>query len=211
MSLFTEIAESVVNGEDTLTRELMEKALAEGLPSAELLENGLVAGMSVVGQRFKNNEIFIPEVLVSARAMKAGMEILRPHLVQDDLQSRGKVVMGTIQGDLHDIGKNIVAMLLEGAGFEVIDLGADVKIERFVEAVKTEEADLVGMSALLTTTMINMKTVIEDLKKAGLSKPVKTMIGGAPVTRDYADRIGADGYASDASQAVDLALQLLKN
>ena len=211
MSLFTEIAESVVNGEDTLTRELMEKALAEGLPSAELLENGLVAGMSVVGQRFKNNEIFIPEVLVSARAMKAGMEILRPHLVQDDLQSRGKVVMGTIQGDLHDIGKNIVAMLLEGAGFEVIDLGADVKIERFVEAVKTEEADLVGMSALLTTTMINMKTVIEDLKKAGLSKPVKTMIGGAPVTRDYADRIGADGYASDASRAVDLALQLLKN
>ncbi|MBU1186052.1 MAG: corrinoid protein [Acidobacteria bacterium] len=211
MSLFTEIAESVVNGEDTLTRELMEKALAEGLPSAELLENGLVAGMSVVGQRFKNNEIFIPEVLVSARAMKAGMEILRPHLVQDDLQSRGKVVMGTIQGDLHDIGKNIVAMLLEGAGFEVIDLGADVKIERFVEAAKTEEADLVGMSALLTTTMINMKTVIEDLKKAGLSKPVKTMIGGAPVTRDYADRIGADGYASDASQAVDLALQLLKN
>ncbi|MBU4330884.1 MAG: B12-binding domain-containing protein, partial [Acidobacteria bacterium] len=154
MSLFTEIAESVVNGEDNLTRELMEKALAEGLPSAELLENGLVAGMSVVGQRFKNNEIFIPEVLVSARAMKAGMEILRPHLVQDDLQSRGKVVMGTIQGDLHDIGKNIVAMLLEGAGFEVIDLGADVKIERFVEAVKTEEADLVGMSALLTTTMI---------------------------------------------------------
>ncbi|MBU1475736.1 MAG: corrinoid protein [Acidobacteria bacterium] len=211
MSLFTEIAESVVNGEDTLTRELMEKALAEGLPSAELLENGLVAGMSVVGQRFKNNEIFIPEVLVSARAMKAGMEILRPHLVQDDLQSRGKVVMGTIQGDLHDIGKNIVAMLLEGAGFEVIDLGADVKIERFVEAAKTEEADLVGMSALLTTTMINMKTVIEDLKKAGLSKPVKTMIGGAPVTRDYADRIGADGYASDASQAVDLALHLLKN
>ncbi|MBU1338052.1 MAG: corrinoid protein [Acidobacteria bacterium] len=211
MSLFTEIAESVVNGEDTLTRELMEKALAAGLPSAELLENGLVAGMSVVGQRFKNNEIFIPEVLVSARAMKAGMEILRPHLVQDDLQSRGKVVMGTIQGDLHDIGKNIVAMLLEGAGFEVIDLGADVKIERFVEAAKTEEADLVGMSALLTTTMINMKTVIEDLKKAGLSKPVKTMIGGAPVTRDYADRIGADGYASDASQAVDLALHLLKN
>ncbi|MCJ7679418.1 MAG: cobalamin-dependent protein, partial [Candidatus Aminicenantes bacterium] len=140
-----------------------------------------------------------------------GMEILRPHLAQDDLKSRGKVVMGTIQGDLHDIGKNIVAMLLEGAGFEVIDLGADVKIERFIEAVKTEEADLVGMSALLTTTMINMKTVIEDLKNAGLSKPVKTMIGGAPVTRDYADRIGADGYAPDASQAVDLARQLLKN
>ena len=211
MSLFEKIAESVVNGEDTLTRELMEKALAEGLPSAELLENGLVAGMGVVGERFKNNEIFIPEVLVSARAMKAGMEILRPHLVQDDLQSRGKVVMGTIQGDLHDIGKNIVAMLLEGAGFEVIDLGADVKIERFIEAAKAEDADLIGMSALLTTTMINMKTVIENLKAAGLAKPVKTMIGGAPVTRDFAARIGADGYAPDASQAVDLALKLLKN
>jgi len=209
MNLFTKISENIVKGDAETVHKLAEQAVAENIPANKILEEGLVAGMMIVSEKFKNNEFFIPEVLVSAKAMKSGMRIIKPLLARSDVGSQGKVVIGTIQGDLHDIGKNIVAMLLEGAGFTVIDLGADASIEKFVAAAKEENADIIGMSALLTTTMINMKSVIERLFEEGLNTKVKTMIGGAPVTQSFADDIRADGYAPDASTAVDLAKSLL--
>jgi len=169
-----------------------------------------VAGMNVVGTKFKNNEFYVPEVLIAARAMHAGMDILKPLLTESGVEPIAKVAIGTVQGDLHDIGKNLVAMMLEGAGFEVIDLGVDVKPEQFVDAVKNQGAELVCLSALLTTTMPYMKDTIQALKEAGVRDQVKVMIGGAPVTQSYADEIGADGYASDAATAVDVAKELLK-
>jgi 5-methyltetrahydrofolate--homocysteine methyltransferase len=205
MQTLERISESIVSGESEAAASLVRQALNEGIASFEILNRGLVSGMTVVSEKFKNNEMFIPEVLVSARAMKAGMEILRPLLAEAEIEPRGKVVIGTIQGDLHDIGKNIVAMLLEGAGFEVVDLGADVPVEKFINSAREEKADIVGMSALLTTTMINMKAVIK-----GLQGPAKVMIGGAPVTQDFADQIGANGYAPNASEAIDLAVRLMK-
>jgi len=164
-----------------------------------------------VSEKFKNNEIFIPEVLISARAMNAGLDILKPLLMESNVQPKGKVVIGTVKGDLHDIGKNIVAMLLQGAGFDVIDLGADVPKEKFLEFVKKEKADILGMSALLTTTMLYMKEMIKALKKEGIRQDVKVIIGGAPVTESYAAQIEADGYAPDAASAVDLSKRLLKD
>jgi 5-methyltetrahydrofolate--homocysteine methyltransferase len=189
---------------------LTQQALEQDVSAEEILNKGLVAGMEVVGVQFKNNEIFIPEVLVAAKAMKSGMEIIRPLLIQDNVASKGKVVVGTVKGDLHDIGKNIVAMLLEGAGYEVIDLGADVSKEKFLEFTQNNSADIVGMSALLTTTMIYMKEIIDFMEDANLGRKIKYIVGGAPLTQAFADSIRADGYAPDAASAVDLVDGLMQ-
>jgi 5-methyltetrahydrofolate--homocysteine methyltransferase len=207
---YEELANALINGKDSLVKELTEKALAEGENPQDILNKGLVAGMSVVGEKFKNNEFYVPEVLIAARAMKKGMEVLRPRLVDAGVEPIAKVVIGTVRGDLHDIGKNLVAMMMEGAGFEIIDLGVDVKPEQFVETVREKGTQLVCLSALLTTTMPAMKETIEALKQAGLRDKVNVMVGGAPVTQSYADEIGADGYAPDAASAVDKAKELLK-
>jgi 5-methyltetrahydrofolate--homocysteine methyltransferase len=208
MSIFEKIAEEVVKGQADMVKDLVQTALSEKISAEDILNNGLVAGMNVVSVKFKNNEFFIPEVLVSARAMNSGLDILKPLLAEANVKARGKVVLGTVKGDLHDIGKNIVGMMLQGAGFEIIDLGADVPKEKFLEFAQKEEADIVGMSALLTTTMIYMKEVIQALKDAGLREKVKVIIGGAPVTQSYADQIEADGYAPDAASAIDLTKSL---
>lgn len=210
MTILEDIALRVERGDETSVGELTQKALSEGISAGEILNNGLVAGMDVVGERFKKNEIFIPEVLVSARAMKEGMKIVKPLLGEEVVGSRGKVVIGTIKGDLHDIGKNIVGMLLEGAGFEVTDLGTDVTKEQFMEVVEKEGVDIIGMSALLTTTMTYMKEVIQSVEDANLKGKVKVIIGGAPITQSYAEEIKADGYAPDAASAVDLVKSLLE-
>jgi 5-methyltetrahydrofolate--homocysteine methyltransferase len=209
MSLFEKISAAVIEGKSEMAEVLVKDALSQNIPAEDVLNKGLVAGMTVVGQRFKNNECFLPEVLVSAKAMTIGLEIIKPKLAESNVQPLGKVVIGTIQGDLHDIGKNIVAMLMQGAGFEVVDLGADVPVDKFVESARIEKADVVGISALLITTMINMKAVVNGLKEAGIKDQVKVIIGGAPVTQDYADEIEADGYAPDAASGVDVAKQLL--
>jgi 5-methyltetrahydrofolate--homocysteine methyltransferase len=186
---------------------LITAALKEGVPAESVINDGLIAGMDVVGARFKKNEIYIPEVLLAARAMKMGMDILKPEIIKAGIKPLGKCLMGTVQGDLHDIGKNLVAMMLRGAGIEVIDLGVDVGPDQFVERVKTQGVQVVGMSTLLTTTMPAIEKALKAIKDAGVL--VKIMIGGAPVTQDYADKIGADGYAADAASAVDLAKSLL--
>jgi len=174
-----------------------------------VLKGGLLAGMDQVGVDFRDGELFVPEVLVAARAMHAGMDVLRPLLAEGDVPLAGKVVVGTVEGDLHDIGKNLVAMMLEGGGFEIVDLGADISPDKFIEAVKMEQPQLIGLSALLTTTMPAMKRTIDALVEAGLREQVKVMVGGAPVTRAFADEIGADGYAPDAASAVELARSLV--
>ncbi|MDH7600781.1 MAG: corrinoid protein [Armatimonadota bacterium] len=202
------MAQAIINGKAPEAKALTESALAEGVSPADILNQGLIAGMNVVGEKFKNNEFYVPEVLIAARAMKTAMEVLRPQLAKSGVQPVGKVAIGTVRGDLHDIGKNLVAMMLEGAGFEINDLGVDVKPERFVEVAK-EGADIVAMSALLTTTMPAMKDTIDALIAAGVRDKVKVMIGGAPVTQNYCDEIGADGYAPDAASAVDKAKELL--
>ncbi len=186
-----------------------QKALDEGMSAQEILSDGLIGGMDEVGKDFKAGDLFIPEVLMSAKAMHAGMAVLRPLLAESGALSLVKIVIGTIAGDLHDIGKNLVGMMLEGAGFEIIDLGTDVSPEKFVEAVRAEGADLVGMSALLTTTMPSMKATIEALTEAGLRDSVKVIVGGAPVTAGFAEDIGADAYAPDAASAVDTARSLM--
>jgi 5-methyltetrahydrofolate--homocysteine methyltransferase len=204
----SQITEKLYDGRNTEVAELTRQALDKGLTAAEIL-GGLVAGMDRVGLDFKNGDLFVPEVLIAARAMHAGMDILRPLLAESDVPSAGKVIIGTVAGDLHDIGKNLVVMMLEGGGFDVIDLGIDAAPQKFVEVVKTEQPDLVGMSALLTTTMPAMEKAIDALVEAGVRDRVKVMIGGAPVTQTYADEIGADGYAPDAASAVDLARTLM--
>jgi len=201
------LADAVIKGDQSTAVEITKSALEEGTAAKNVLEEGLIAGMDVVGSRFKNNEIYIPEVLIAARAMKMAMEILEPELIKAGVEPVGKFLIATVQGDLHDIGKNLVAMMLKGAGFEVIDLGVDVGPEKFVEQVKAKGVQLVGMSALLTTTMPGMEKTIKALKEAGVS--AKVMIGGAPVTQGYADKIGADGYAADAASAVDMAKSLV--
>lgn len=204
-----QMAASLEKGDAAGVKSLTEKALGDNITPGDILNKGLVAGMDVVGERFKNNEIFIPEVLIAARAMKAGMEIIKPMLAESNVESRGKVLIGTVKGDLHDIGKNIVSMMLEGAGFDVVNLGTDMTIERISEAMEKDKPNVLGMSALLTTTMVYMKEVIEALQKAGTRDQVKVVIGGAPITQAYADEIGADGYAPDAGTAVDLVKGLL--
>ena len=206
--ILKQIAERLYDGEDDAVVELTQRALDEGLTPAEVLKGGLIAGMDRVGVDFRDGELFVPEVLIAARAMHAGMAILRPLLSQADVPSAGKIVMGTVEGDLHDIGKNLVAMMLEGGGFEIVDLGIDVPPDKFIETVNTEQPDLIGMSALLTTTMPSMKRTIDALVEAGLREKVKVMVGGAPVTQVFADEIGADGYAPDAASAVELARSL---
>jgi 5-methyltetrahydrofolate--homocysteine methyltransferase len=209
MTIFEKIADEVQRGDSESVEASVNDAISKDIPADKIMDDGLVEGMNIIGEKFKNNECFIPEVLVSAKAMTVGLGILKPLLAEKNVKPIGKAVIGTIQGDLHDIGKNIVGMLLQGAGFEIIDLGADVKVDRFVESAKSENADIVGMSALLTTTMVNMKTVIDGLSKAGIRDRVKVIIGGAPVTQAYADQIGADGYATDAATGVDVAKKLL--
>lgn len=201
------IAEHVINGEKEDTANAVQEAIDEGVDPQKVLNEGLTAGMDEVGKRFKANEFYVPEVLISARAMHAGMEILDPLLAESGAEPTGTVVLGTVKGDLHDIGKNLVNMMLRGAGFKVIDVGIDVEPEKFVEEAQDNEANIVGLSALLTTTMPEMETVIEALEEAGVQ--VKTLIGGAPVTEEYADEIGADGYAADAASAVDVAKELM--
>lgn len=211
MAVFGNIADEVRKGNSEMVEKLVREAIANENSAEKILYEGLVEGMNIVSEKFKNYECFIPEVLISAKAMKIGLEILKPRLAATKVKSLGKVVIGTIQGDLHDIGKNIVAMLLQGAGFEIIDLGADVPIDRFIDSVKKEKANIVAMSSLLVTTMMNMKTVIQGLKDAGVRQEVKVIIGGAPVTQDFATQIEADGYASDAASGVDVAKELIKN
>ncbi len=207
--ILEEIAEKLYAGDAHAVAELTQKALDEGLTPAEVLNGGLIAGMNRVGVDFRNDELFVPEVLIAARAMHAGMDILHPLLAESDVPSAGKVVLGTVEGDLHDIGKNLVAMMLEGGGFEVVDVGINVAPEKFVEAVKTEQPNLVGLSALLTTTMSAMKETLDALVEAGLRESVKVMVGGAPVTQAFSDQISADGYAPDAASAVELARSLI--
>lgn len=202
-----ELFDSILNGQHKVTPVKVEQALAEGIPAATVLNEGMVSAMGEVGRLFEEGEYFVPEMLIAARAMKAGLAVLRPALVQADFKPIARVAAGTVRGDLHDIGKNLVCMMLEGASFEIIDLGTDVSAEKFVEAAENG-ADFIAMSALLTTTMPNMKTTIEALKAAGLRDKVKVLVGGAPVTDQYAREIGADGYAADASRAVALAKSL---
>lgn len=197
------ISESLQRGAAEKVEELVKKALEENLLPKDILENGLIKGMDIIGAKFKKNEVYVPEVLIAARAMHAGMSILRPKLAEAGVKNIGTIAIGTVKGDLHDIGKNLVKMMLEGAGFEVIDLGIDVSVDKFVEAVKEHKPNIIAMSALLTTTMVNMPEVIKALEAAGLREKVKIMIGGAPITQNYADQIGADGYSPDAASAVD--------
>ena len=199
------VSEALQRGDAEKVEELVKKGLEENLTPKEILEVGLIKGMDIIGAKFKRNEVYVPEVLIAARAMHAGMGILRPKLAETGVKNIGKVAMGTVKGDLHDIGKNLVKMMLEGAGFEVIDLGIDVSPDKFVEAVKEHKPNIIGMSALLTTTMVNMAEVIKALEAAGLRDKVKIMIGGAPITQNYTDQIGADGYSPDAASAVDKA------
>ena len=205
MADFEALQQAVINGKNKDAEAVTEAMLAEGIAAKQILDEGLIPGMNVVGEKFKNNEFYVPEVLIAARAMKAAMALVRPKLLEAKVEPKGKVAIATVRGDLHDIGKNLVAMMLEGAGYDIIDLGVDCSPEQFVDAVVNQGAQIVAMSALLTTTMPSMKETVDALNEAGVRDKAKVMIGGAPVTQQYADEIGADGYAADAASAVDLA------
>jgi len=209
MADLQKIADGIIKGQAEEVAKLVQQALNENVSPKEILDNGLIGGMNIIGKRFKNNEVYVPEVLIAARAMHRGMDVLKPVLVESGVQPIGKIAVGTVKGDLHDIGKNLVVMMLQGAGFETTDLGIDLLPEKFVEAAK-QGAQIIGLSALLTTTMPAMKKVIDVFRESGLREKVKIMVGGAPVTQEYADEIGADGYASDAASAVDKAKELLQ-
>lgn len=205
-----EIAQQLQDGKVKVVKELVQQAIDEGIPAEKILNEGLIAGMNVVGEQFRNNEIFVPEVLVAARAMNQGAALLKPILQAEGVEAVGKIALGTVQGDLHDIGKNLVKMMLEGKGFEVVDLGTDVAPETFVSAVKEQDCKIVCLSALLTTTMGVMEDVIKAIEAAGLRDQVTIMIGGAPVNQEFADKIGADAYTSDASEAAERAYSFVK-
>jgi 5-methyltetrahydrofolate--homocysteine methyltransferase len=207
--LLQKISQELQRGNVNEVSKLVREALDRGITPSEVLKGGLIMGMDLVGERFRRDELFIPEVLIAAKAMHAGMEVLRPKLMEGGVKLTGKMVLGTVKGDLHDIGKNLVGMMMEGAGFQVIDLGIDVPTEKFIEVVKVQQPDLLGLSALLTTTMPRMREVIEALVVARIRQKVKVMVGGAPVTAKFANEIGADGYAPDAASAVELARKLL--
>ena len=207
--VLAKISEMLQKGKRKDVAKLCQQAIDEGLEANEILTGGLLAGMDVVGAKFKANEIFVPQVLVSARAMKAGSEVLKPYLAGEESTGKGKIVMGTVQGDLHDIGKNLVIMMFEGKGFEVVDLGVDVAPEKFVQAAIDENADIIGMSALLTTTMPMMAEVVKAAEEAGIRDKVKIMVGGAPVTQEFADSIGADAYTEDAPSAAEKAVEFV--
>jgi 5-methyltetrahydrofolate--homocysteine methyltransferase len=207
--IIKEIHTNVMEGDANAIKPNIQAAIDAGVPVADILNEGMIAAMAEVGRLFEEGEYFVPEMLISARAMQAGLALLKPHLKNAEVASAGKVAIGTVKGDLHDIGKNLVAMMLEGGGFEIIDLGTDVPPEKFVEAVRNQGAQIVAMSALLTTTMPAIKNTIDALSTAGVRGQVKVMIGGAPVTQKYADQIGADGFAPDASRAVTAARELV--
>jgi 5-methyltetrahydrofolate--homocysteine methyltransferase len=209
VSILSEMSENLMKGKANDVKALVEKALQQGLEPGKILNEGLLSGMSIVGEKFKKNEVYVPEVLIAARAMKAGMLVLQPVLASAGVKPRGTAVVGTVKGDLHDIGKNLVCMMLEGAGFKVADAGIDVSPEKFVQVATDSQAQVIGVSALLTTTMTNMKAVVAAVKASPLAGKVKVMIGGAPVTQSFCDEIGADGYAPDAASAADLAKKLV--
>jgi 5-methyltetrahydrofolate--homocysteine methyltransferase len=209
VSVLEDLRQSIIAGNETKAVEYTKQALDEGLDPEEILNYGFIPGMDVVGDKFQANEIYVPEMLISAKAMKAGMKILEPLLTEAGVEPIGKVVIGTVKGDLHDIGKNLVAMMLEGGGFEVIDAGVDVTPQKFIDLVKENKPDILGISALLTTTMGEIKNIIDTFKENGLRDEVKIMAGGAPLNEDYAKEVGADGYSPDAASAVDLAKKLL--
>ena len=208
MAILEEISSFLQKGRAPKVKELVQQALDEGVPPQEILEKGLLDGMSIVGEKFKNNEVFVPEVLVAARAMNAGVAILKPYLVEAGVESKGTAVIGTVKGDLHDIGKNLVKMMLEGKGLEVIDLGTDVAPETFVQTAKEQNCQIICCSALLTTTMGVMGDVVKAAENAGIRDQVKIMVGGAPITQSFCDEIGADVYTSDAASAADAAIEL---
>ena len=209
MEIIEEIYHKVVEGNISETENLVKEALNRGVESQDIMNDGFIRALDVVGEKFSTGEAFLTEMLTSAMAVKSGMEILKPLLVQSDMKSKGTVVAGTVAGDIHDIGKNMVCMMLEGAGFKVIDLGVDVSGENFLQAATENKADIVAMSALLSTTMGNMAEMVRLIKSAGLQPKVNVLVGGAPVTQDFAQAIGADGYAPDAAQAVKKAKQII--
>jgi len=203
MISFLKISQAVQDGDENEVIKLVEEGLKNGMVSSDILEKGLISGVQAIGERFKSGELYLPEILISVRAMNYGLEIIKPYLINTNLHKKGKVIIGTVEGDLHDIGKNLVGMMLNGNGFEVIDLGVDVPPFVFVSAIHEHKPDIVALSGLLTTTIINFPNVIDAIKEAGLRNTVKVMIGGAPVTREYADTIGAEGFAENCASAVD--------
>ena len=209
MSDLKVLAEAVIRGDGKTVKELTKRMIDSGVNPMQIINEGLIAGMNVVGIRFKAGDMYVPEVLMSAKAMNIGVELVKPLILETDMPSAGKVIMGTVRGDMHDIGKNLCIMLLESNGFKVIDLGVDVQPEAFVKAAKEHNAQVIGLSALLTTTMLNMKETLAVLEEEGIRDKVKVIIGGAPITQTFADQIGADGYAADAGSAVDLCKQLV--
>ncbi|MEE8478884.1 MAG: corrinoid protein [Candidatus Neomarinimicrobiota bacterium] len=206
----TKMAEALQDGNDKVVYETTQKAIEEGIPAKTILDDGLIAGMNVISEKFRKHEIFLPHVLLAAKAMYAGMDLLKPLFIKDKIPLRGKIVIGTVQGDLHDIGKNLVGIMLKGAGFDVIDLGKDVSADNFVETAEKEDANVIGMSALLTTTQPIMKKVVEKLKEKGLNNKIMTIVGGAPLSSEYAELIGADAYSYDAANAVVSVNELVK-
>ena len=210
MNELTKMSEALQVGDDKVVYENTQKAIEQGIPVKTILDDGLIAGMNVISEKFRKHEIFLPHVLLAAKAMYAGMDLLKPLFIKDKIPSRGKIVIGTVQGDLHDIGKNLVGIMLKGAGFDVIDLGKDVSAENFVDTAEKENANVIGMSALLTTTQPIMKKVVEKLKEKGLNNKIKTIVGGAPLSSEYADLIGADAYSYDAANAVVSVSELVK-
>ena len=208
-NLFKQLEDNIISAKETEVLKYVEEGLSQGLSPGEILDKGLIPGMDIVGQRMKTGEMFIPEVLRSAKTMQKALGVLQPHMEQGQSSSRGHIIIGTVAGDLHDIGKNLVAIMLEGGGFTVTDLGTDVKPNQFVEALKSNETAILGMSALLTTTMPKMKETLNALETTGVRKNIKIMIGGAPVTQKYADEIGADAYAANAAAAVEIAKEMI--
>lgn len=210
MELLQEIAVKVEEGKHLDVVSLVEKCIEAGIGAGDILNKGLVEGMNSIGIKFRNNEVFVPEVLVAARAMKAGLEVVKPVLLKEKVQSKGTIVIGTVMGDLHDIGKNIVCYMLQGAGYDVVDIGIDVPKEKFIEEARSRGAQIIGLSSLLTTTMTYMKDVMDAVRNSDIAENVRVIVGGAPVTREFADQIGAHGYAADAASAVDVVKVLLQ-
>jgi 5-methyltetrahydrofolate--homocysteine methyltransferase len=211
MNDFDALAQYIIKGKAPDCESLVQEMVDSGISPSTIMDEGLIKGMNVIGIRFRNNEVYVPEVLIAARAMKAGMKVLKPLLAEANVQPVGTLVLGTVRGDLHDIGKNLVGMMMEGAGIEVIDLGIDTAPEKFVEAIKEKKPTLVGLSALLTTTMPAMGDTVQAIDESGLRDTVKILIGGAPVTQGFCDEIGADAYGKDAATAVDIALECFKS
>ena len=211
MPILNEISVQLQNGKAKIVKQLVEQALADGVTPQEILDAGLLAGMGVIGAKFKNNEVYVPEVLIAARAMNTGVEVIKPLLAKDGVKSNSKVCLGTVKGDLHDIGKNLVKIMMEGKGIEVVDIGIDVPTKKFIEVAIKENCQVIACSALLTTTMGEMKYVVEEMQNAGIREKIKIMVGGAPVTQAFCDQIGADCYTVDAASAAEAAIRLCES